>query len=677
MRSAINAGPPKILSDMRILLIFLLLSTAGIRTYAQLPAGIDSTANFEIIAGNDDFEFRPKLRPLQVIPGGRNPFYTYLWDFGDGHFSTDSMPRHRYALPGNYTVQLYAVNNYDDGKRPPRPIKRQNTVSTAMASVGSPASNAEKNFFSANGVFQLAKNTNALPGEDMLLIAGLRTPDGGNGHLLILTNEKIYGPEGFKLRNASSYYGEKQLVPDSIDAAKLWASISQITVTQSGSPHYSNRQDRDVNADEANQYFRGLLAQYNTKQVYTLKNEANRSAFSFIQYDITPEMLKDTNAMITITGIYLPENGGEAYVHQLEVPVVASHDPNRMSLKQSRLSYRMMARRKEMLYKVQFQNDGEGDARNIRLEIDLPGNLDPATFRLLQLSPNCPPCSDSITRGCWEQTIREDRTIVFNFRWISLPGTKAKDISNEDSTKGFIRFMVKPRKKLPNQTFRGRTAIYFDKNEPIITNTATGRFRKSLSPIVFAAHQLSLQDAEVSKEINSIRNRQAWSLGVGLSPLAPYRKLYWQVELYGGTVQQQTDYGRIFRPGRIQIDGVDYNYDFYESQVTRRFLRLDVVPLHLRYNIGHFVSVGAGMQCKLDLPLSAEEHQTIRPFVNGQQREFSQTADIEKGGTGPVRFRPFADINIGKILLGPCIGARYLFDGKQGQYLQVYGAWRL
>ncbi len=665
----------KNLSDMRNLLLFLLFSAMAAPAYAQLPAGTDSTAGFEIVAGKDDFEFRPKLRPLQVIPGGRSPFYTYLWDFGDGHFSTDSMPRHRYALPGNYTVQLYAVNNYDDGKRPPRPVKRQNEVSEAMASVTSP-SNAEKNFFSANGVFQLAKNTNALPGEDMLLIAGLRAPQ-GKGHLLILTNEKIYGPGGFKQRDASSYYGEKQLNPDSVDAAKLWASVSQITVTQSGSPHYNNRQDRKVTADEANQYFRGLFAQYNTKQVYTVKSETDKSAFSFIQYDITPEMLKDTNAMVTITGIYFPEDGGDAYVHQLEVPVVASHDPNRMSLKQSRMSYRMMAKRKEMLYKVQFQNDGEGDARNIRLEIDLPANMDPSTFRLLQLSPNCPPCSDSITRGCWEQTVKEDKTIVFNFRWISLPGTKAKDISNEDSTKGFIRFVVKPRKKLPNQAFRGRTAIYFDKNEPIITNTATGRFRKSLSPIVFAAHQLSIQDGDVDKEVKSMRSRQAWSLGVGLSPLAPYKKLYWQVELYGGTVQQQTDYGRVFRPGSVTIDGVDYNYDFYERKVSARILRLDVVPVQLRYNIGHFVSVGAGVQCKLDLPLSAEENRTIYPFVNGQERKLSQTVETNKGGTGPIRFRPFADINIGKILLGPCIGARYQFDGKQGQYVQVYGAWRL
>jgi len=87
--------------------------------------------------------------------------------------------------------------------------------------------------------------------------------------------------------------------------------------------------------------------------------------------------------------------------------------------------------------------------------------------------------------------------------------------------------------------------------------------------------------------------------------------------------------------------------------------------------------VGAGVQCKLDLPLSAEENRTIYPFVNGQERKLSQTVETDKGGTGPIRFRPFADINIGKILLGPCIGARYQFDGKQGQYVQVYGAWRL
>src|SRR5690606_6316085 len=110
--------------------------------------------------------------------------------------------------------------------------------------------------------------------------------------------------------------------------------------------------------------------------------------FSFINLDVTPEMLADTNAIITITGIYLPDEG-DAMIHKMEVPVVTSHDPNKMSLKNSRLSYRTLSKKKDLIYKVQFQNDGEGDAKNVRLEIALPSNVDPSTFKLLQMSPQC------------------------------------------------------------------------------------------------------------------------------------------------------------------------------------------------------------------------------------------------------------------------------------------------
>jgi hypothetical protein len=49
-------------------------------------------------------------------------FYTYFWDFKDGTFSTDSMPRHTFRTPGNYQVDVYitriAGNGYDDDPPP-------------------------------------------------------------------------------------------------------------------------------------------------------------------------------------------------------------------------------------------------------------------------------------------------------------------------------------------------------------------------------------------------------------------------------------------------------------------------------------------------------------------------------------------------------------------------------
>jgi hypothetical protein len=39
---------------------------------------------------------------------------TYLWDFGDGNQSSDSLPLHKYLVPGNYTISL-TVSDIDSG----------------------------------------------------------------------------------------------------------------------------------------------------------------------------------------------------------------------------------------------------------------------------------------------------------------------------------------------------------------------------------------------------------------------------------------------------------------------------------------------------------------------------------------------------------------------------------
>ncbi|MCH5716285.1 hypothetical protein MKP07_08755 [Niabella hibiscisoli] len=97
------------------------------------------------------------------------------------------------------------------------------------------------------------------------------------------------------------------------------------------------------------------------------------------------------------------------------------------------------------------------------------------------MSPFCPPC-DSLAkekRGCWE-LVKNEKGAVFIFHGIYLAGTNQKGVEDKDSTKGFMEFNIVTRKKLENKPFRSQTAIYFDKNEPVITNYATGRFKKVL-----------------------------------------------------------------------------------------------------------------------------------------------------------------------------------------------------
>ena len=60
----------------------------------------------------------------EFIITGDAPFESVLWDFGDGHTSTDESPLHRYASPGEYMVSLTKYNNGNASE----PLTKQVTI---------------------------------------------------------------------------------------------------------------------------------------------------------------------------------------------------------------------------------------------------------------------------------------------------------------------------------------------------------------------------------------------------------------------------------------------------------------------------------------------------------------------------------------------------------------------
>lgn len=614
--------------------------------------------------------FEAQLPELSQVPGGRVPFYTYFWDFGDGHFSRTASPSHHYNTDGEHDVRLYATNNYDMGTKPPRPVKKIKTIRSGVVSVSSD----EQNFFISNGVFQLDKNANALPGSDLILISGVK-PTGTNGTIYILTNEKIFDDPGFVFKSQSTYNNEQLLSPDTNASSGMFAAVKEAVITQSGSPDYGYKEHITFTKEEAMSYFSGLCKSYHSISAYEISAPDSAAQFSFIELTITPEMIRDTNAIITVTGIYFPNGSDEAYIHKLDIPVVASHDPNKMSLKETRLRYRSISKRKELTYKVQFQNDGEGDAKNIRLEMTLPPRLDPSSFKLLHLYPECPPCSETRTSACWYAEAKED-SVIFHFKDVSLPGSKAADIPS-DSTKGFVRFSVKPAKNLPNRPFSARTAIYFDKNEPVLTNAATGRFRKSLSPILFLGYNFIINEKQ-DESYSSSRYRNNWQAGIGLAPLAPYKKFYWQAELFVNVYQKDLSTKGIVDTTEVNIDGTWY-LSFKQDRLSeKKGIQLRVTPVQLRYNIHPLISLGAGLSCNMNVNLSGKEEIVYYVGSAGTPLEpKTQIINEGKDRNTPLSFNPFVEINFGKVYLGPSLGVRYHIGANSPGYLYTYACWRL
>ncbi len=103
---------------MKQFIIHIILLLAGTSLFAQTDTAVLATQK------ENKVSFKANLPVLTQIPGAPKPFYTYLWDFGDGHFSNEANPEHVYAKEGDYEAVLYAVNNYDDGKKPGRKPKK-------------------------------------------------------------------------------------------------------------------------------------------------------------------------------------------------------------------------------------------------------------------------------------------------------------------------------------------------------------------------------------------------------------------------------------------------------------------------------------------------------------------------------------------------------------------------
>src|SRR5690606_17351407 len=285
-------------------------------------------------------------------------------------------------------------------------------------------------------------------------------------------------------------------------------------------------------------------------------------------------------------------------------------------------------------------------------------------------------------KGCWNQYIKGDDTLVFHFKDISLPGTKAEDVFDQDSTKGFIRFSVKTGKKLENKPFRASTEIFFDKNDPIKTNYATGRFRKSLSPILFGGYNGFISQPGYKE----MTYKETGMLGIGLAPLAPYKKLFWQVEVYANWSQYRQFIYDVDDPGMLTVDLPDDRgdlwptelfYDYYDRALESRNLNLRVVPLHIRYNFNRFIAVGAGALTQFRINLKSNEERIYKPLETMYEPIHEDYGRWKDGPGKDFGVKAFLDLTVGRVYMGPSIVLRYHYRGNNDQHAYLYAAWRI
>ena len=608
----------------------------------------------------DSIHFSALLRPLRQVAGAPSSFYTYFWELGDGRFSFDKDPLYAYRDTGIYQVRLFATNNYDDGKAPPtrpRPVKirkKPNGTNTWAS-----------HFFHSNGNIEMKINRNPRPGENFVTLVGYRNQSGDSlgGSIVLFFNERQFGQEEFALAEKRAYNGEDSsslntlmasLTPDPGPPGRhvggMVGQVSGMPEDEAGwMPNFTS---------EARSMLHTLQSTY--KQHTVLRFPAIRAGeekFLFMEMNTLPGMLQDTNAMVNLTAMLVPDNPAMApEVYQLDMQVVASHDPNRMQLKSRRINYRFMKKTKELIYRVQFQNTGQGPAKRISIGIAVPRQLNTKSVELKSMSPVCRWCDSAYNRQSCIDTIRTEDSIYFVFNNIYLPGLQQEGVTNKDSTQGFVEYAIRFKKKPKKIPFSTRAAIVFDRNEPVFTNKATARFIKGLSPGIMVGYSALPSNGGYSA-------RGPLQFGYVLAPYAPSRP-YFQAEVFVGLLQQDEFTSAVTQDQRDTVIGnLKYLITGHSTKTTTQRNSFEITPLHYRYNIGNWIGVGLGAMAQVNISEQTTVEQKIY-FIN-QLLPLNIMTSITstKSATqwlGNWNAAPFADIQVGRVKTGPVLGLRYM-----------------
>jgi hypothetical protein len=621
------------------------------------------------VGDDNKVKFSAITPPLQPIPGAPAAFYTFYWEFGDGAYSKEASPEHVYKKTGDHTVQLWTTNNYDNGKPPP---SRPQKVPVKKITFNDPHPAQQ---LLPDG-FDLKNNREPVPGEEMVVIASYQndTDYPAHGKLYLFFNEEKYKADNFQLLEVRTHHGEKEVqdlprVASRVvvsDRDAMWAS-SQITVLPEG-----DRKSNEASLLQLSLALEAARAEYRAVHVLEFNDmEARETRNVFYSLRTTPEMLKDTSGTITVKGIYVPDRGADNHKSKtLEMEIVTSHDPNKMSVSDTRLNYRFY-KNKNIDFKIRFQNNGEGPARSIKLQVAVPEAYDPHSLEVTDMYPVCPICPDKqSTISCLDTTYSNNQ-ILFHFKNIYLPGSNQKEQVDYDSTKGFVKYTLRFRESIPKSKTQSRTAIIFDKNDPILTNRATTRFKPGLS-IGAKAWYLYYPTQN--------NNSKSGFVGVTLSPFKSQHG-YLQAELMVG-IHSYSD--SLYRTDTVSVaNGVASVFDVSQRNKFTR-VELHVVPVSYRYTINSFIGVGTGVQFSVDLSEKKKEealHESYFVFKGSirEPRRDLNFKSAEEHTTSFAHLRPavFADITLGAARIGPTAGVRYAyyFTSPREQW-QFYVLWK-
>lgn len=664
-----------------VLLFFLATSFSFSQTKVKDTVTRRATIGYD--KKGNQVSLKAETPPLMQIAGAPTANYSYFWEFGDGTFSKEKEPKKVYKKKGEYKVNLAVTNNYDSGKPPktrPKIVAVNEITDTNYSDIASLEDSISLKIF---------KNREPSPDEEM--IVGISYKNDLNyissGQLYLFYNEKEFKHKNFELLETRTHFGEREISENGIATANQENEYyKNIASSESNAfvkiPFEIKDEDLDMALLESKTlYFDAKVLEFDNM-------DANETRNMFFTFKTTPEMIKDTSATVKMRSIYVPDRNFKTYKKKtLEMEVVTSHDPNKMSSNATLINYRLV-RLKTTNFKTRFQNDGEGPAHVIRLETDIPEMFDKKTLKIVDSYPKCPICpkGEEVTYSCLDTIIKKDQ-IHFTFKNIYLPGSDQKNVKDRDSTKGFVKYSMKFGNDFHKIKTKSKTSIFFDKNEPVITNYATTRFKPGLSVGAKTGYNL----------FPDLDNAKSYFVGATFCPFKSYR-FYWQSEIYYTYLESATDaqtspliedvfaHEVLLSNGTIATNG--YSKTTSSSRITKN--SIDVVPISLRYNLNNYIGVGVGPQFSVIMNERLESDSEKRfyyldlnqPTPSQDLTEIPSLQENTSLLTTRKTFEKmqtsiFTDVTLGFARIGPSLGIRYYMNfEKNYNYWQFYGIWK-
>lgn len=215
-------------------------------------------------------------------------------------------------------------------------------------------------------------------------------------------------------------------------------------------------------------------------QTYNLEPFEQRCFYFWIEGS-TAAMIDDEIQAITNVQPFqsVPESDLQNNLDTLNEVFVSSYDPNDKLVDRPIIEYKNDGERYWLDYTIRFQNTGNAPAETVVVRDNLERLLDPKTIKMVSASHD------------YQLDFDNANQLVWTFEDIDL----ADLLSNESESHGFIRFQVETEQIDDiSETIDNRCGIYFDFNDPIITDWAItqfemtssiGEFTEKVKPLIF------------------------------------------------------------------------------------------------------------------------------------------------------------------------------------------------